>query len=229
MRYYLFLLFTFASLGLFAQEDDDTWYRLELGAGMGVGYSLNDGNSSLFGGGKVGAGVIARFPLSPRMAIKTNLHYQKLEGDVSRVKQFYPGTLGMATDQRLEYAFSGAIYDLSVLYELHFLPYGYLPTYMGYHKLVPYLQMGVGLAYGDIDKSVGFTIPIGVGVKYKVARRWNLGLDWRMNFTTNDGFDGLEAPLGVESSGFKNKDHHSMFLFSVTYDLSPKCPTCNRY
>ena len=103
-------------------------------------------------------------------------------------------------------------------------------------RLVSSLSVGavdvgivVGVAYGDIDKSIGFTIPMGVGVKYKVARRWNLGLDWRMNFTTNDGFDGLEAPMGVPSSGFKNKDHYSTLLFSVTYDLSPKCPTCNKY
>ena len=227
---YLSLLFSLCiSVGLWAQEDDDAWYRLELGAGLGMGYSLNDGNSSLFGGGKVSGGIIARFPLSPRMAIKTNLNYTKLEGDVSGVKNFYPATPGVVGDQRLEYAFSGAIYDLSVLYEIHFLPYGYLPTYMGYHQLVPYMQIGLGLAYGDIEKRVGFSVPVGVGLKYKVARRWNLGLDWRMNFTTNDGFDGLEAPMGITSSGFKNKDHHSTLLFTVTYDLSPKCPTCNKY
>lgn len=229
MRYLLTLFLFSVSLGLFAQEDDDTWYRLELGAGIGMGYALNDGNSALFGNGKMAAGIVARFPLNPRMAIKTNLNYLKVEGDVSGVKNFYPSVVGTVGEQRLEYAFSGAVYDFSVLYELHFLPYGYLPTYMGYHQLVPYLQIGLGAAYGDIDKSFGLTIPMGLGVKYKVARRWNLGLDWRMNFTTNDTFDGLEAPMGITSSGFKNKDHHSTLMLTVTYDLSPKCPTCNKY
>ena len=229
MRYPLLLLLFCTSLGLLAQDDDDNWYRLELGTGLGMGNSLNDGNSAVFGGGNVAASVIARFPLSPRMAIKTNINYQLVEGDVSQVKQFYPAQPGIANGSRLNYSFSGAIYDVSVLYELHFLPYGYLPTYMGYHKLVPYLQMGLGLAYGDLDKRLGFTIPMGVGLKYKVAQRWNLGLDWRMNFTTNDSMDGLDAPMGVKSSGFKNKDHHGMLLFSVTYDLNPKCPSCNKY
>lgn len=194
-----------------------------------MGYTLNDGNSKLFGNGKLAAGVIARFPLSPRMAIKTNLSYLKMEGDVSKATQFYPAVPGVAGAERLNYAYSGAIYDLSVLYELHFLPYGYLPTYMGYHQLVPYLQIGFGASYGDIDKSLALSIPMGVGLKYKVARRVNLGLEWRMNFTNNDGVEGLESPMGIKSSGFKNKDHHSMLLFTVTYDLSPKCPTCNRY
>ena len=194
-----------------------------------MGYTLNDGNSKLFGNGKLAAGVIARFPLSPRMAIKTNLSYLKMEGDVSKATQFYPAVPGVAGVERLNYAYSGAIYDLSVLYELHFLPYGYLPTYMGYHQLVPYLQIGFGASYGDIDKSLALSIPMGVGLKYKVARRVNLGLEWRMNFTNNDGVEGLESPMGIKSSGFKNKDHHSMLFFTVTYDLSPKCPTCNRY
>ena len=230
MRYLflLFLLFT-SSFGLLAQDDDDAWYRLELGAGVGMGYALNDCNASLFGNGNTAVGIIARFPLNPRMAIKTNLNYLKVEGDASGAKNFYPAVIGVAGTDRLAYNFQGAIYDFSVLYELHFLPYGFLPTYMGYHQLVPYLHVGFGAAYGDIDKQIGLTIPMGLGLKYKVARRWNLGLDWRMNFTTNDTFDGLEAPMGVQSSGFKNKDHHSTLMLTVTYDLSPKCPTCNKY
>jgi hypothetical protein len=216
-------------LGLLTSRAEDLEYELELGGGLGTGFYLGDVNSTPFAhlGGM--GGVVARRIFNPRMAIKANLNYLKIEGDVSGAKNFYPATSGTASPERLTYSFSGALYDLSALYELHFLPYGYLPTYMGYHKLVPYLQIGLGVAYGDIDKSIGFTIPMGVGVKYKVARRWNLGLDWRMNFTTNDGFDGLEAPMGVPSSGFKNKDHYSTLLFSVTYDLSPKCPTCNKY
>ena len=229
MRYPLLILLWFTSICLFAQDDDDTWYRLELGAGVGMGYALNDGNSSLFGNGKMAAGIIARFPLNPRMAIKTNLNYLKVDGDVSGVKNFYPAVPGVVGEERLAYNFQGAIYDFSVLYELYFLPYGFLPTYMGYHQLVPYLQVGFGAVYGDINKEIGLSIPMGIGLKYKVARRWNLGLDWRMNFTTNDTFDGLEAPMGISSTGFKNKDHHSTLMFTVTYDLSPKCPTCNKY
>ena len=109
VRYPLILLFLCASLGLFAQDDDDTWYRLELGAAVGMGYALNDGNSSLFGNGKMAAGVIARFPLSPRMAIKTNLNYVKVGGDVSGVKNFYPAVSGTAGTDRLTYAYDGAL------------------------------------------------------------------------------------------------------------------------
>ncbi len=213
----------------FAQDDDDAWYRLELGGGLGFGSMLNDCNSALMGNSSVAATVIARFPLNPRMAIKTSLGFLQSEGDVSGVKQFYPAPSVGATQNKMNFAYKGSMFDLSVIYELHFLPYGFLPTYMGYSRIVPYMQMGLGATYSGISQRGAFNIPLGLGVKYKLARRLNLGLDWRVHFSTSDVLEGLDAPMKVKSSGFKNKDHYSNLLLTLTYDLSPKCPTCNKY
>ncbi len=71
-------------------------------------------------------------------------------------------------------------------------------------------------------------VPIGAGLKYKIAPRLNLGLDWLFHLTLSDKLEGLEAPLGIKSSGFRNKDHYGMTLLTLTYDISPRCPTCNR-
>ena len=96
---------------------------------------------------------------------------------------------------------SDGIYDLSALYELHFLPYGYVRDYKGYSRIVPYLQMGLGLTYKDrAGKAFSANIPLGFGVKYKVAPRLNLGLDWLMHLSLSDKLDGLDAPLGIKSS-----------------------------
>lgn len=233
MQRYLYLIVCFIVLGCgqkaMAQDDDDAWYRLELGAGVGFSSMLNDGNSAMFGNSGLAANIVARFPLNPRMAIKTGLSYMKSEGDVSGVKNFYPAIVGNANDDRLNFKYSGAYYDLNVLYELHFLPYGYLPTYMGYSRIVPYLQMGLGVTYSGIAQKAAVNVPIGLGVKYKLARRWNLNLDWHVSFTTSDMLEGLEAPMGITSSGFKNKDHYNVMMLTLTYDLNPKCPTCNKY
>ena len=88
--------------------------------------------------------------------------------------------------------------------------------------------MGFGLTDGKAGKAFTANIPLGVGVKYKVAERLNLGLDWLVHFTLSDKLDGLEAPLGINSSGFRNKDHYSALSLTLTYDLNPRCPTCNR-
>lgn len=213
----------------FAQDDDDAVYRLELGGGVGVGSMLNDCNAQLMGNSSVAATLIARFPLNPRMAIKTSLGLLQSKGDVADVKQFYPAATNGATQQTMNFAYDGSVFDLSVMYELHFLPYGFLPTYMGYSRIVPYLQMGLGATYSGISQRGAFNVPLGLGVKYKLARRWNLGLDWRIHFTTSDVLEGLDAPMKIKSSGFKNKDHYSQLLLTLTYDLNPKCPTCNKY
>lgn len=205
-------------------QNDETLYRLELGGGIGFG----TGHSDLKGKWAADMAAIARFPLNPRMAVKTQLSYLNLKGSTEGQKNFYPALPDTPGTERLAYSVSDAVIDASALYELHFLPYGYLRDYKGHCRLVPYLQMGFGLTYGKAGKAFTANIPLGVGVKYKVAERLNLGLDWLVHFTLSDKLDGLEAPLGISSSGFRNKDHYSALSLTLTYDLNPRCPTCNR-
>ncbi len=221
----LLLAFT---LGAAAYAQDEEEYRLEVGAAAGLVSSMDDTNSALFGNTGFGGGAVLRFLLNPRMAVKTAFTCGKLSGATDDIKRFYPANQNAASDQRLAYAYNGAVYDLSVLYEIHFLPYGYARGYQGFKRLTPYLQAGVGIVYSTAGKAVAPNIPIGFGLKYKVARRLNLGLEWRMHFTTGDKIDGLEAPLGIKSSGFRNKDHYSFTMFTLTYDIAPKCPNCNK-
>lgn len=223
MRYLICLLALVCSLRAAAQNDE-TVYRLELGGGVGMGLNLTDVD------GKIGlaAAAVARFPLNPRMAVKAQFSYSQIKGATDGIKNFYPIDPSHPGSDRLHYEVSDGIYDLSALYELHFLPYGYVRDYKGYSRIVPYLQMGFGLTYGPAGKAFSANIPLGFGVKYKVAPRLNLGLDWLMHFSLSDKLDGLDAPLGIKSSGFRNKDHYSTLTLTLTYDLNPRCPTCNR-
>lgn len=223
MRYLICLLALVCSLRAAAQNDE-TVYRLELGGGVGMGLNLTDVD------GKIGlaAAAVARFPLNPRMAVKAQFSYSQIKGATDGIKNFYPIDPSQPGSDRLHYEVSDGIYDLSALYELHFLPYGYVRDYKGYSRIVPYLQMGFGLTNGPAGKAFSANIPLGFGVKYKVAPRLNLGLDWLMHFSLSDKLDGLDAPLGIKSSGFRNKDHYSTLTLTLTYDLNPRCPTCNR-
>ena len=72
-------------------------------------------------------------------------------------------------------------------------------------------------------------LSLGVGVKYKLAERLNLGLEWAMHFATSDKLDGVADPYTVGSVGmFKNKDGYSALSLSLTYSFMPKCRTCNK-
>lgn len=70
---------------------------------------------------------------------------------------------------------------------------------------------------------------MGLGLKYKIGERLNLGVEWAMHFSLSDKLDGVEDPYGVKSTGiFKNTDCYSTLTLSLTYSFSPKCANCNK-
>ena len=71
-------------------------------------------------------------------------------------------------------------------------------------------------------------MPIGIGVKYKLADRLNLTAEWVMHFTGTDKLDGLHDPYGIRSQGlFKNTDGYSTLQLSLTYEFWERCRTCH--
>lgn len=211
-----------------AAAQDDVEYRMEIGAAAGLNSGINDVNSKLFGATGAAGGAVVRFIINPRSAVKVSATYAKLTGSTSGVKNFYPADANVAGTQTLDFKVDGGLTDVSAVYELHFLPYGYSEGYQGFKRLVPYIQLGFGFTYSDAGSAFTVNIPIGLGLKYKVGPRLNLGLEWAMHLSLSDNLEGLEAPLGIKSSGFKNKDHYGLTLLSLTYDISPRCPNCNK-
>ena len=85
-----------------------------------------------------------------------------------------------------------------------------------------------------VDDVFTVNFPIGVGVKYKVANRLNVGCEMSFRFSMSDKLDvtskdapTLDDPLGIKSDGMKNKDSYSFFSFFLTYDIMPKYRKCN--
>ena len=115
-------------------------------------------------------------------------------------------------------------------YEYNFLPYGTGKDYRGAQRLSPYVTIGLGATYVKIEngnRSSAFSanLPIGVGVKYKVGDRTNIGLEWAMHFSLSDELDGQRDPYGIKSSGlFKNTDSYStlQLTFSVNGEFDAK-------
>ena len=127
--------------------------------------------------------------------------------------------------------FNSTLMDLSLSFEYNFWPYGTGREYRGAKRLTPFVFLGIGGTYAKTGDESVFTanVPIGVGVKYKLGRRLNLGLEWAAHFSLSDKLDGVADPYGIESSGlFKNTDCYSMLKFTITYSFMPKCKICNK-
>lgn len=213
-------------LTMAAQEEEH--YTKEIGAAVGCNFLLNDANTTWYGKSNVSGGILLRFILNPRMAIKTMASYNRISGSLPLDGEFFPETLEHSTTERLNMEYSGGITDLSALYELHFLPYGYKRGYQNYRRFTPFIQMGIGLTYSDASSTFTANIPVGVGLKWKVGPRVNMALDWTMHFSLSDNLDGIEAPSGIATSGFRGKDYYGITMLTITYDFSKKCPACQR-
>ena len=219
----LLLLMLAAMLNMNAQTDDE--YLMEIGGGVGfLGY-LGDYNNVLTRDLQPMATLLVRRNLNPYMGLRLAASFGKLKGDERDVKTTYPST-GVTP-----YSFSRTLTDVSLTYEYNFWPYGTGHDYYGAKRLTPFVFLGLGGTYAGGDGSSVFTanVPIGLGLKYKVGQRMNVGVEWAMHFSMSDKLDGRKDPYGITSSGmFKNTDCYSVLQLTLSYSFMPKCTTCNK-
>lgn len=208
-----------------AQEQPE--YLMEIGAGGGVVGYLGDFNGSITKNLQPAATIVGRYNINSYMAVKLQLAYGKMKGSSEKVKTYYPDY----SDKT--YTFSNPIGALVAAYEYNFVPYGTGREYRGAKRLAPYVSLGLEANYIRVNgeqKSNVFTmsIPLGIGLKYKLGERANIGLEWAMHFSLSDELDGVKDPYGIKSSGlFKNTDGYSSLMITATYSFNAKCRTCH--
>ena len=207
---------------------DELEYRYELGVMVGGSSYYGDANySSLMKNLNMMGGVMGRYNINQRMALKASLAVAGISGSTADFENRFPGG---------DVDFSRTIFDLGVQYECHFFAYGDGSGYKGSRRLAPYIFAGAGMTFAPKPANNVFTLnlPVGIGVKYKIAPRLNLGCELSFRFALSDDLDVtketapvLNDPYGIKSSGLKNKDSYSFLSISVSYDLSPKYRKCN--
>lgn len=221
-RLLLTLLMVASALSLRAQDEPE--YRMEIGTGAGMMGYLGDFNGSLTKDLQPMGSVVARYNFNPYMGLKLSGSYGKLKGSSADVKTYYPDY------QEQTYEFNNSLVDVSLTYELNFLPYGTGRDYLGAKRLTPFVFAGIGATYasGGGDNAFTANVPLGLGVKYKAGKRLNVGLEWALHLSLSDKLDGVKDPYYVESSGaFKNTDCYTTLQLTVTYSFMAKCRTCH--
>lgn len=216
------LLMLCATLTASAQQDDE--YLMEIGGGVGMVSYQGDFNGKITSGMQPAGAIVWRRLLNPYMGFRVTGMMGKLKGDATRVETYYPDETTRA------YSFDRSLTDISVTYEYNFWPYGTGRDYRGAKRLTPFIFGGIGATYvsGGEKKVFAANVPIGLGIKYKLKERLNVGLEWSMHFSLSDELDGMADPYGIKSSGaFKNTDCYSGLMLTLTYSFKSKCRTCN--
>ena len=200
---------------------DEPEYRMEVGLGAGLLNYTGDFNGNILKGMQPWVTAIAKYRLNPRSALALNIGTGKIKGSTDDVADtWYPIE---------HYEFNNQLTEADLRYEYHFWAYGTGQEYRGARPLVPFITLGLGLTHHSGDNSgVTMNLPIGAGIKWKLAPRLNLTAEWVMRFTPSDNLDGRKDIYGIKSSGlFKNTDCYSVLQIGLSYDLWAKCKICN--
>lgn len=173
-------------------------------------------------------GAVFRKNMNFRWALKTNLLMGKVSGDTGNTNNAFPSQASAS--------FSRNFYELGGQMEFNFLPYSDKFAYLQTSRISPYLFSGIGMTYATGENDFfGINVPLGVGVKYKMRNRINLGVEYSFRKLFADGFDApskegfnLDNPYQIESSRLKNQDWYSLLMITLTWDFGPNDRKCEQ-
>ena len=214
---FISLLMLFATLPAMAQL-----YKYEVGPTLGMtGYLGEANNGNLLKHPSFTIGGIFRYVHNSRWAFKANLNYANLRGDSMYDETWYP--------DGANYKISSSLIDLGLTAEFNFLNFGRGPAYKKLKPITPYMVAGVGFVFAinNGHNQASFTIPLGIGVKYKFKDRLNLGFEFTMRKEFSDRIDGQSDLFNIKHSFAKNTDWYSFAMFSVSYEFGKRCIKCN--
>ncbi len=232
------LIAILCALGSYAQDGDLLEYQQEIGGGIGLDTYIGDASTGFMQHPGMMGMVFWRRNFNPRMVVKTYISLGHISGNTEGL--YFPTDPLSETPEGGQQAatihFGRNVMDFGAQFEFNFLGYGMGAAFKGLKRWTPYLTAGVGVTIGmggGADATGGMCIPMGIGFKYKLRPRLNIGFEWTYNFTTTDRLDDsaarthLNDPYGIESGMFKNKDCYHKMALTLSYDIAPKYRKCN--
>jgi hypothetical protein len=235
MKTGLVALLLFFSLSLMAQQPIQQ--EGEFGVGIGAGHYFGDLNSKpQFNRPKIAAGIFFRKNFGNYIAARVSANFVQLGySDKYNTHNEY--------QRRRNLSFNSNVWELSLQGDFNF--YRFLPGDPDF-RFTPYITFGAGIfnydpyAYLGKDKyhlrdlgtegqgsslypdrkpysSMAFSVPLGVGFKYALNERFNIGFEVVHRFTTTDYLDDVSTtyvdpaifpanPDGTPSAAFLLQD-----------------------
>lgn len=211
------LIFSFLLFSLFGYAQ-----KSEIGAFIGTSFYLGELNpQKIFAQPKVAGGIIYRYNITPRWAVRANIIFAEVSGSDQQTNKKNPRNL----------SFTSPITEISAQAELNFLR---LYSKAGKNRFTPYIFAGVGLfsfnpraelngqtfdlqhlgteGQGLPDEKkfyslTNFCIPFGIGFRYNVAKFMCIGIEWGMRFTLTDYLDDVSGNYYDNEVLFNERGH----------------------
>lgn len=199
-------------------------YNHEIGLTGGTAFYLGDANHvTPFNRPGCSAGALYRYNIDTRWAIKVSARYVYVWGDSRDFGYVFPNGQSYANFER-------GFVDAAATVEFNFLDIGESKYYKGRYKATPYILLGIGLTtYTDMyanGNAYKCNIPFGIGGKWRINKRWTLGVEWTIHKLFIDSFDVtyannnvLDNPYQVDKVGFFDTDFYSIANVYISFNL----------
>lgn len=214
------LLATASAMPVKAQEEA---YKWDVGVSLGMSGYIGEANSNnVFSNPGFAGAISMRYLIDNRWALRGMVSTLSLSGNSADMENVFP--------DGKTYEFSSTAYDIGVRAEANFFSYGIGETYKKLRRWTPYFAIGVGatLASTDDDTYIAMSMPMSVGLKFKLKPRINLGVEFTMTKVFGDNVDGKELSdiYTIKNSFIRNTDWHSSLMVSISYEFGKRCVAC---
>ena len=214
--YCLFFLTTFF-VGKAQQQTAD----FGLFAGGAIPFS-DYTKTKMFQSVKPTGGLFYRYNFNSRISFRVNAFY----GNV--------GAVGYIDNEVVPFRFEKGVWDISTVVEIN-----YLDFILGVDKMKfsPFVTYGVGMSFYPNVLGVGqvsFNIPIGIGAKYSISKRWGVGAEITTRKLFKDNLDNWNDPYTIVNlpkvnDWLHNNDWINYMGFTVTYKFYWGARPCATY
>lgn len=204
-------------------------YVGELGIFGGDSYYNGDANSTkIFYENHLAFGGLLRYFLNDRGVLKLDVIHGRASGDTRNFDNMLPNGVDVSFEQ--------SFWDIGLQVEHNFLKYGFESWDREIKRHTPYVLIGPGLTTFEHWRGniLAFNVTFGVGYKFKLWKRWNLGFEWSMRKLFVDNFDVvdnetkiLNDPYRMGHSALKNNDYYTCAVAFISMDLIKRKSRCN--
>ena len=205
---------------------DNSVYHLDIGVQAGLGYYVGDATPHIFQDVKEVLGAQFRYKVDQRWSVQMKGQWQRIMYSVSDVEYHNP------------------MWNLDATAEFNFFRFGMHPYDQRVKSITPFLFVGVGTtvyqehalkATQPIEiqgkYNLNLYIPLGIGVKWMFAERWQLQAVWQHQIYVQNG-DGLEGLPQLNNShnlngiNIMNNDLVSSLTIGVVFEFWKKRDIC---
>lgn len=220
---------------------DTRMYRCELGLQAGVGYYVGDATRHIFTNPLETFGGQFRYKFDKRWALQVKVQRQRIT-----FREY-------GTEGTLYY---NPMWHTDVTGEFNFFRFGERGYDIRVKPITPYIFIGLGfsvyneqatashdnpfpLLIGEGRKpTAGMYIPLGIGMKWKFADRWQLQVAWQHQIYFRDNIEGISSldgrqdpntgkQYGMNGTNILNNDLTSTLTLGIVFEFAKEKKVCN--